>query len=66
MTRVITRMFIHRKKMGLTQHELATRIGVTQPRISGWETGVVEVPPKRREQLGLILGLDPAKLTDEA
>lgn len=62
----VTRMFLHRRKMGWTQQRLAEVIGVTQPRISAWERGVADIPPKRAILIGLALGLDPAKLTDEA
>jgi transcriptional regulator with XRE-family HTH domain len=62
----ITRMFMHRKKMGWTQLRLAETIGVTQPRISAWENGTMDIPPKRARQIGEALGLDPDALTDEA
>jgi transcriptional regulator with XRE-family HTH domain len=62
----ITRMFLHRRRMGWTQRRLAEEIGVTQPRISAWETGVADIPPRRAAQIGEALGLDPARLTDEA
>lgn len=66
MTRKLTKMFMGRHRMGLTQHAIAEAIGVTQPRISGWETGAVDIPPKRRKQIAKLLDLDPATLTDEA
>lgn len=61
----ITRMFVCRVNMGWTQKRLAEQIGVTQPRVSAWESGRVDIPPRRAKQLGEALGLDPAKLTDE-
>lgn len=65
MTKKITRMFVCRTNMGLTQAELARRIGVTQPRISAWENVRADIPQKRRAQIGRILGLRPEVLTDE-
>lgn len=65
MKKKITRMFVHRKNMGWTQVRLAEWIGVTQPRISAWETGAMDIPEKRARQIGEALGLDPDKLTDE-
>lgn len=66
MTRKITRMFLARKRLGWTQTRLAEWIGVTQPRISAWETGAVDIPEKRRRQVAETLEVDPDTLTDEA
>ena len=64
MTIIITRMFLARRRLGLTQAALAARVGVTQPRISAWETGAVAIPETRRDALARALGLDPTNLTD--
>lgn len=66
MTKRITRMFLHRKRMGWSQVRLAEMIGVTQPRISAWENGTMDIPPYRAKQIGELLGLRPEVLTDEA
>ena len=66
MTRKITKMFLARKRAGLTQARLAELIGVTQPRISAWETGSADIPPKRRAQVAMILSVFAEQLTDEA
>jgi len=52
--------------MGLTQQQIADEIGVTQPRISTWESGSADLPPKRRKQIARILDVEAATLTDEA
>lgn len=62
----ITKMFVRRRTMNLTQAQLAAEIGVTQPRISAWENGRADVPPKRAAMIAKLLDLDPAELTDEA
>ena len=65
MTKRITKMFRARKKLGWTQVRLAETLGVTQPRISVWESGLVDIPELRRKQIGKALGVDPDELTDE-
>ncbi len=45
------KIFIHRKRMGLSQEELAARLGVTRQAVSKWEQGA-SVP-----ELGTILPL---------
>lgn len=62
----ITRMFLARKRLGLTQKEVADRIGVTQPRISAWENRTVEIPRARRPQLAEALGIDADELDLDA
>lgn len=66
MNKRVTKMFVARKRAGYTQAQLAAMIGVTQPRISAWESGKAEVPPKRRRQLAQILGVWAEQLTDDA
>jgi transcriptional regulator with XRE-family HTH domain len=63
---IITRMFLARRRLGLTQAALGAMVGVTQPRISAWETGAVAIPDARRDALARALRLDPTTLTDEA
>jgi len=63
---LITKMFLARRRLGLTQKAVADEVGVTQPRISAWETGMVTIPEARRALIGIALGLDPDTLTDEA
>lgn len=63
--RTVTRMLVARLQRDWTQAELASRVGVTQPRISGWETGRSKLPDSRREQIASILGLKPETLLDE-
>lgn len=60
----ITRMKARRLQLGYTQQELAEKIGVTQPRISSWECGRADLPPKRRRQIARVLDCDPDTLTD--
>lgn len=60
----VTRMKARRLELGYTQAELAAQIGVTQPRISVWENGLADVPPRRRKQIARALTCDPDTLTD--
>ncbi len=62
----VTKMFLARRRAGLSQAELAARIGVTQPRISAWETRATDVPPRRREEIARALECDPETLTEDA
>lgn len=63
---VITRMAVRRKRLGLSQATVAAHIGVTQPRVSAWENRRADLPPKRREQIAELLGIDADTLTDPA
>lgn len=65
MTRAVTYMFLARRRLGMSQAELARRVGVTQPRVSAWETKSADVPKKRRKKIAEILGLNPDYLTEE-
>lgn len=58
-------MHIARRRMGLTQAQVAAEIGVSQPRVSAWETTMADIPPARRAQIAKILDVDPDTLTDE-
>ena len=65
MTRKITRMYLARIRAGLTQKQVAEEIGVTQPRVSAWETLSADIPPLRRAQIAKMLDVDPDLLTEE-
>lgn len=62
----ITNMYQRRLQMGLTQDEVARSIGVTQPRVSLWEARLADLPPRRRAQIGELLGIDPDTLLSDA
>ncbi len=51
-----------RKKLGMTQQELADKIGLPQPVVARWESG--KVKPQRRNLIKLAggLGLDADQL----
>lgn len=71
MQNAVTKMFVARRRLGLSQAALASMIGVTQPRISSWETGRAAIPKQRLGQIADILdpeGLetDPDWLTQTA
>ena len=59
-------MYVARLRIGLTQQDLADKIGVTQPRISAWENGTVDIPEARRKEIADILGLEPEELLQRA
>jgi transcriptional regulator with XRE-family HTH domain len=46
-----------RKSLGMTQRELAKRLGVTPQAVGQWESGGMDVPIKRIPQLEDILGI---------
>jgi len=50
----------------MTQSDLGSTIGVTQPRISLWETRLADLPPARRSQIAEALGVDAETLLDDA
>jgi len=62
----VTKMFLARRRLGMTQVQLAELIGVTQPRISAWENGHVEIPRGRRKQIAALLYLATDELDQEA
>lgn len=66
MHRVVTVMLVARRRLGLSQAALAAMIGVTQPRISSWETRQAPIPPARLEQLARILEVDSGNLQRDA
>jgi DNA-binding XRE family transcriptional regulator len=55
-------MRARRIMLGLSQDDLAARLGVTRTFISGIERGVVALPLVRATQLAELLGVDPQKL----
>lgn len=62
----LTKMYVARIRLGLTQQDVADKLGVTQPRISAWENNNVEIPEARREQIAKILGLKADELGQRA
>jgi transcriptional regulator with XRE-family HTH domain len=51
-----------RKKVGLSQRELATRMGVTTGAISQWELDLVNVLGKHLVKASAILGVSPGDI----
>lgn len=43
-----------RKMIGLTQTELARRLGVQKPAVSRWESGARRIPAERAVQIELV------------
>lgn len=48
-----------RKKLGISQTELASAIGVSQPDVSMWENGTFKLPATRAEQIFKVLASHP-------
>ena len=46
-----------REKNGLSQAELAAKVGVSQPLVSIWERGVAQPDEMQKQKLDSILGL---------
>jgi transcriptional regulator with XRE-family HTH domain len=59
-------MFLARRRRGLTQQQVADAVGVTQPRISAWESGTVDIPPRRAEAIADLLEVSTDDLREEA
>lgn len=51
-----------RKKAGLTQEQLATKMGVKRPTITQWETGATTPHARKLEELAKALGLPRLEL----
>ena len=51
-----------RKRVGMTQQDLAVSLKVTQPTVNRWETGAVDPPRRRIVLAGRLLGVTPAWL----
>ncbi|MCS6821542.1 MAG: helix-turn-helix domain-containing protein [Microscillaceae bacterium] len=47
-----------RKELGLSQQQIADKLGITQATYSGWENGQREISLPRYVQLAEILGID--------
>lgn len=64
MERILTTLSALRQKQGLTQSELAKKVGVSQPLLSMIERGEMFLNPTIGEKLGQLLQVDPECLTD--
>ncbi|MDD7758803.1 MAG: helix-turn-helix transcriptional regulator [Aerococcus suis] len=51
-----------RKESGLTQQELATKLGVGQPTVSSWEKGRTNPNPYYMQQIQNILGISKEEI----
>jgi transcriptional regulator with XRE-family HTH domain len=49
----------------MSQDQIARRLGVSQPTVSGWELGRRSIPGPRLAEIGALLGVDPDTLTRE-
>lgn len=58
-------MSAERARLGITQQELADRVGVSQQTISSWERGVTTPGPQRLSALAAVLGAQVLQLDDE-
>lgn len=54
-----------RKNKGWGQKELASRVGVTQSTVAGWESGRHEVTPTNRKKLCLVFSITMGELFGE-
>ena len=54
--RVAAMIHAARARAGLTQAQLAERIGVSKMAVSTWETGRKPIPKSRQAELGQVLG----------
>ncbi len=59
----IGKMRYVRKSKGISQNEIANKIGIKPQNISMWETGKKAIPPKYHHQICSILGVDLAEIT---
>lgn len=66
MKRKLSKMYLARFRMEMTQQQLADKLGVTQPRISAWENLHTPIPRARRGEIARVLGLEPEELDEEA
>ncbi|NDD31322.1 MAG: XRE family transcriptional regulator [Proteobacteria bacterium] len=66
MRKAITKIRECRHQLGLTQHDVAVRLGVTRKLFSRWERGELVVSERYREELARILQCDRQSLEDPA
>lgn len=57
---------VFRRLLGVTQEELASKLGVTMSAVSSWENGRSSCSPERIEQIAQVLGVLPARLLNPA
>ena len=62
MSAVDRRFKLPRIEAGLSQRELALRLGVSEHIVSKWETGRVVPDPQAREQVAATLGKRPFEI----
>lgn len=58
-------MFIHRRKAGLRQLDIARKLNLSEQCISNYETGRSAPSVKVAERIGKVLGVQPRKLFPE-
>lgn len=58
----MTRMAVERRRLGISQQDIADMLRVTQPRISAWETGRTPIPKARRADIADILKIGEPEL----
>lgn len=51
-----------REAVGLTQQQVANKVGTTHATVSRWESGVQAIPPKKFNELAAVYGATPAEL----
>lgn len=56
------RIFLHRKRLGLSQEELAARLGVSRQAVSKWELGTSTPEPENIIALARIFGITTDEL----
>ena len=57
-----TRIFDARRRLGLSQQEVATRLNITQSAYAAWERSPVALRPEQLRQLVEILNISAAEL----
>lgn len=54
-----------RLQLGLTQQEVASKLGISQPNYHRWETGTAQVPKAQLKRLARVLRVTPDELLDK-
>ena len=54
-----------REIKGWTQEELAAKVGVSVPTVSGWETGKSDISQKNLKKLAEVLDVTPTEIVAE-